>query len=87
MGMNIPKTEAEFRRYARDLFADLTDSIASESPDLQAALPEGDHPDFREHLCWRNLFVFPHKEFPYEPGEVVCQGCERRWRLEEESRP
>lgn len=53
---------------------------------LAEALAEG-APEFRPHHCWRMIFIYPHKDFPNEPGEARCQGCGRSWRLEEEYRP
>lgn len=81
--MNTPKTEVEARRYHDDLMKDIDSALQeiANRPSSEAL------PEFKDHECWKTLFVFPHKDFPEEPGEVVCQGCERRWRLVEEHRP
>lgn len=73
-------------RDRRDALRADMEPLASESPDLHEALPEGPNPDFRPHQCWRMLFVYPDKYLPEEPGTAVCQGCERTWRLDEEYR-
>jgi hypothetical protein len=46
-----------------------------------------EEPVFQEHECWLRLEVWPDKQHPNEPGEVVCKGCSRRWGLVEEFRP
>jgi hypothetical protein len=79
-----------------EAYADDVEPLASVRIDVEAfmedqtmgeALPEGPSPEFRIHYCWRNIFLYPHPDFPNEPGEARCQGCGRTWRLEEEHRP
>lgn len=40
--------------------------------------------EFKPHICVMSLFIYTTEEHPDEPSEAVCQGCGRRWRLEEE---
>lgn len=82
-------TTSTGRDRRRALRADM-EPLASEHIDVAAlmeqALPEGD-PEFRQHHCWRMIFIYPHKDFPDEPGEARCQGCGRTWGMVEEFRP
>lgn len=84
MGMNTPKTEAEARRYARDLAGDLTDKVEAQKllRDLGDAIPTG-QPEFSEHQCWTSLMIYPSEEDPTKPSRAVCS-CGSIWRMDEE---